>query len=90
MTTKIKIIVFLSILNIVLFKWLVPAWCIIQIIIGIGDQNFYSIFANNIIYIMLSLIVEVFAIPTLFLSTQDKQWISDKADRIKNKNKDGE
>jgi hypothetical protein len=85
MTTKIKIVIIFALLNIAIFKWFIPSWCIIQIIIGIGENNFYSIFANNIIYIVLSLILEIINIPSLFLNIKEKQWMQEEIERIKNK-----
>jgi len=87
MTTKIKIIIIFALLNIIVFKWAIPLYCILQIILSIGEYNFYSIFANNFLYIVLSLILEVISIPTLFLNTEEKQWMQEEVERIKNKNK---
>lgn len=87
MTIKIKIILVLTLLNIILFKFIIPVWCIIQILLSIGESNFYSIFVNNALYIILAIILDFINIPSHFLNTKDKQWLADEAMRIKNKNK---
>lgn len=75
----------LTLINMVVFKLIIPTWCIIQIIFGIGENNFYSIFLTNMLYIIVSLLLDLICIPIQFLSKSDKKWMSDEVDRIKNK-----
>lgn len=85
MTTKIKIVIWLSVLSLIIFKWILPIRSIILIAYSIGDINFYSIFFNNLLYIILSLIIGNINIPGWFLSDADKQWMEEEVKRLKNK-----
>jgi hypothetical protein len=88
MTTKLKIIIALAILNIVIFEWLVPIWCLFKIILSVGQPDFYIIFINYMLYMLLSFVIEFINIPSQFLNDKDKEWIEQQLINIKNKNKE--
>jgi hypothetical protein len=87
MTPKIKMIVALFILNIAVFKWIIPIYCIIKLLLEVGSQTFYIAFFNCLLYIVISLIIGGLNLPALLLSRKDKQCMEDEVKRINNKNK---
>jgi len=87
MSIKLKIITLLVIINILIFKIIIPIVCIIKILLNIGQPDFYATFANYFLYGILSLIIEALNLPAMLLNKKDKQWLYNEIERIKNTNK---
>lgn len=84
MTTKIKIMIWLTMLKWFLGLLVVPISQLIIIISNIGEPDFHSEFLLRVIYMIISISCVHFIHFEIFLNEAEHTWINNEVKRLRN------
>lgn len=87
MTTRLKTLMLLALLNFIVFKIIIPIICVVKMILAVGEIDFYTTFFNYFLYGILSYIVYYIINPNRFLTTEEVEWLVKETERLRNENK---
>lgn len=82
MTSKVKMLMILSLVKYYSLKYILPIYFLIKIINEVGNEDFYQSVIKYSAYIIISLVVNRIFMVEILLSKKDKEWIENEINRL--------